>query len=68
MKTINVQLTVEEVNTILNALGTLPFGQVYELIQNIQNQATPQLQEMQKEQQNGIKKSKSATKTAKVAS
>ena len=36
MKNIQLELTIEETNLILEALGTLPFAQVYVLIGRIQ--------------------------------
>ena len=44
-KDINLQFTPEEVNTILEGLGNLPFVKVYQLISKIQEQAGGQLQE-----------------------
>lgn len=41
--TLNLQLSLEEVNTILNALGGLPYVQVHALIQKVQAQAETQL-------------------------
>jgi hypothetical protein len=38
-----LELTVREVNTILNGLGQLPYRDVYELITNIHAQAAPQV-------------------------
>ena len=46
-KTLKLELTVSEINEILDALAKQPFGQVYELISKIQAQATPQLGEQQ---------------------
>lgn len=43
MKDINVVLTVEELNTILRALGNLPYVQVQAIIEKIQLQARAQL-------------------------
>jgi len=43
MKELNLILTVEETNKILDALGDLPFKSVFGLIQKIQNQAANQL-------------------------
>ncbi len=43
MNTIQLQLELAEVNKILNALGALPFSEVYQLIEKIQRQATAQL-------------------------
>ena len=43
MKEINLQLTIEEANLVLEALGNLPFARVYALIGKIQEQAGQQL-------------------------
>jgi|EndMetStandDraft_5_1072996.scaffolds.fasta_scaffold722458_2 hypothetical protein len=43
MKEIKLQLTLEEINQVLTALGNLPFIQVHELIGKIQTQASEQL-------------------------
>ncbi len=43
MKEINLQLTIEEANLVLEALGNLPFAQVFTLIGKIQEQAGQQL-------------------------
>lgn len=43
MKKISLELTIEEANKILEALGNLPFSQVHQLISNIQQQAAAQL-------------------------
>jgi|688.fasta_scaffold550295_1 hypothetical protein len=40
---ISLELSVDEVNIILKALGTMPFNQVYELIGSIHQQANQQL-------------------------
>lgn len=40
---LTLQLSLEEVNTILNALGALPYAQVYGLVQKVQTQAEAQL-------------------------
>lgn len=40
---INLELSFEEVNIILKALGQLPFNQVYELIGTIHQQANEQV-------------------------
>ena len=37
--TLKLKLTIDEVNKILNALGNLPFSEVFELIGKIQQQA-----------------------------
>ncbi len=43
MKEINFQLTVDEINTILEALGQMPYVKVFPLINKIQGQAQQQL-------------------------
>jgi len=40
-----LELTIEEVNQILNLLGQAPYGQVYQLIGKIQSQAQENQQE-----------------------
>lgn len=40
---IKLELKIEEVNGILNALGQMPFIQVQALIMKIQGQAAPQV-------------------------
>lgn len=45
MPTIQLNLTLEETNTVLEALGQMPYARVYLLIQKIQQQATERLQE-----------------------
>ena len=43
MKNIDLQLTVDEINLVLEALGNLPFARVYTLVAKIQQQASQQL-------------------------
>jgi hypothetical protein len=43
MKTVNLQLSIDEANLILEALGNLPFSRVYALVAKIQEQASQQL-------------------------
>ena len=43
MQEINLRLTIEEANLILEGLGNLPFGKVYALVGKIQDQAGQQL-------------------------
>ena len=43
MKEINLQITVDEANLLLEALGTQPFARVFALIGKIQEQAGQQL-------------------------
>ncbi|MEM7655894.1 MAG: hypothetical protein AAF399_07185 [Bacteroidota bacterium] len=45
METIELTLTLEEANLILEALGDMPFKEVFELIGKIQQQASEQLQD-----------------------
>ena len=47
MNELNLTLTLEEVNALLDALGSQPFKQVHQLITKIQTQATDQLQDAQ---------------------
>jgi hypothetical protein len=47
MTTIQLSLTLEETNTVLEALGQMPYARVYLLIAKIQQQATTHLQEDQ---------------------
>ncbi|HBL14407.1 MAG TPA: hypothetical protein DD379_24070 [Cyanobacteria bacterium UBA11162] len=42
---ISIRLTLGEVNQILEALGALPYRQVYQLIGKIQGQGEAQLQQ-----------------------
>jgi hypothetical protein len=49
MKEINLKLTVDEVNQILEGLGTQPFARVFLLIGKIQAAAAAQLNEEQEE-------------------
>ena len=50
MNDINLTLFLEEVNTLLNALGTQPYAQVQPLIAKIRTQGSAQLQAAQNEQ------------------
>lgn len=43
MQEIEIKITIEEANLILEALGDLPFARVYALIAKLQTQATQQL-------------------------
>lgn len=43
MEKIKLELTIDEANLILEALGALPFKKVFELIGSIQQQASQQL-------------------------
>ena len=46
---INLELSVQEVNLILQALGQAPYVQVAELVEKIKEQATPQVEALPKE-------------------
>ena len=41
---IKLELTIDETNLVLQALGNAPYTQVVALVENIRNQATPQVQ------------------------
>ena len=43
MKTIKLEVTIDDANLILEGLGLLPFARVYGLVANIQQQAQQQL-------------------------
>ena len=43
MQTIHINLTLDEINQILKALGTQPYADVFQLINKIQMQAETQL-------------------------
>jgi hypothetical protein len=47
MQTIKLNLTLEEINTVLEALGQMPYVRVYQLIPKLQRQTAPQLPEDQ---------------------
>ncbi len=47
MKPIKLELSIDETNLILEALGQLPFTRVFALIGRIQEQARTQLQAQQ---------------------
>lgn len=44
MKKIHLDLTIEETNLVLEALGQMPFARVYNLIGQIQESAKAQLE------------------------
>ena len=48
---INLSLELNEVNGILAALGQMPYAQVRELIEKIQQQAVPQVQTTEQKSQ-----------------
>ena len=43
---INLSLTVQEINLILQALGQAPYVQVAEFVEKIKGQAVPQVEAM----------------------
>ena len=38
-----LELSVNEINVIMQALGNMPYAQVFELVQKIRDQAQPQI-------------------------
>lgn len=44
MKNIELNLTIDETNVLMEALGQMPYLRVHLLIRKIQQQATPQLE------------------------
>ena len=61
MKDINLTLSLEEVNTLLNALGTQPYAQVQPLIAKIQTQGSTQIQAAQNGQAEKVSKTSTAS-------
>jgi hypothetical protein len=47
MQNIKLNLTLDEINIVLESLGQMPYVRVYQLITKIQQQTAPQLQEAQ---------------------
>ena len=47
---INLELSLQEINLILQALGQAPYVQVAELVEKIKVQATPQVEALAKEE------------------
>jgi len=45
MQNIKLDLNINELNSILNALGAMPYVQVVALIDKLKVQVTPQIQE-----------------------
>ena len=41
---IKLELTLEEINNILSALGNAPYAQVFNIIAKLKDQASPQIQ------------------------
>ena len=50
IKMINLNLSVQEINLILQALGQAPYAQVAELVEKIKAQAVPQVEALPKEE------------------
>jgi hypothetical protein len=46
---INLELSVQEINLILQALGQAPYVQVADIVEKIKEQATPQVEALPKE-------------------
>ena len=46
MKELEIRLSIDEINMILSALGQMPYIKVYTLMQEIQQQASAQIQEV----------------------
>ena len=44
MQQCEIKLNVDEVNTVLRALGKLPYEQVFQLVTHIHQQVGPQVQ------------------------
>lgn len=42
---IKLELTLDEVNKVLQSLGNAPYSQVFELVEKIKGQAIPQIQQ-----------------------
>lgn len=47
---INLELSVQEINLILQALGQAPYVQVAELVEKIKSQAVPQVEALPKKE------------------
>jgi hypothetical protein len=45
MRELNLNITVDEANLILEAIGHLPFARVYQLVAKLQQQASQQVAE-----------------------
>lgn len=44
-KQVTLTVTVDQLNTLLTGLAQMPYGQVFQLINNIQEQIKPQMQQ-----------------------
>lgn len=47
---INLNLTIQEINLILQALGQAPYVQVTDIVEKIKAQAVPQVEALPKEE------------------
>ena len=54
MKTIKFEISIEEANLILEALGQLPFVRVFSLIGKLQEQARAQTEQPLATSENGV--------------
>ena len=41
------EFSLDEINVVMNALGRMPYEQVFQLVENIRQQAAPQLADAQ---------------------
>lgn len=58
MKDINLNLSTEEANTLLEALGNMPYVKVFQIIDKIQQQASAQMSPSDDKPKNGEVKGK----------
>lgn len=49
MSTLKFELTIDETNVVMTALGRMPYESVFNLVQKLQQQAGPQLQTLQQQ-------------------
>ena len=56
MEQISINLTLEEVNTILDSLGRLPYSEVFQLIHKVKAQAEAQVEanEMRRQEHESV--------------
>lgn len=52
MNKVTMNLSIDEANLVLEALGNMPYRRVYELVAKIQQQASEQLSENQGKKEN----------------
>lgn len=48
MEELNLKLTIDEINTVLESLGEQPYVKVYQLVSKIQKQSQEQLRASEK--------------------